>query len=150
MDPPCSIRVPRARTYLKTLRPLQDYHLLWSAFPDCSFGLIRFRSPLLTESRLLSFPPGTEMFQFPGFALTPYAFRCQYPEGWVAPFRNPKITACLPAPFGLSQVTTSFIASQRQGIHRAPLVALITPTGCRIAKALKQEPRSTVSHTQSA
>ena len=37
--------------------------------------LVRFRSPLLTESLLLSFPPGTEMFQFPGFALMPYAFR---------------------------------------------------------------------------
>jgi hypothetical protein len=33
-----------------------------------SHGLVRFRSPLLTESRLISFPPGTEMFQFPGFA----------------------------------------------------------------------------------
>ena len=31
--------------------------------------LVRVRSPLLTESRLMSFPPGTEMFQFPGFAL---------------------------------------------------------------------------------
>ena len=42
-----------------------------------SHGLFRFRSPLLTESRLFSFPPGTEMFQFPGFALMPYAFRHQ-------------------------------------------------------------------------
>ena len=32
------------------------------------FGLFPFRSPLLGESRLISFPPGTEMFQFPGFA----------------------------------------------------------------------------------
>ena len=31
------------------------------------FGLLRFRSPLLSESLLLSFPPGTKMFQFPGF-----------------------------------------------------------------------------------
>ena len=31
------------------------------------FRLIRFRSPLLTKSLLLSFPPGTQMFQFPGF-----------------------------------------------------------------------------------
>src|SRR3954466_5377887 len=31
-------------------------------------GLVRVRSPLLTESRLMSFPPGTEMFQFSGFA----------------------------------------------------------------------------------
>ena len=32
------------------------------------FGLVRVRSPLLTESRFLSLPPGTEMFQFPGLA----------------------------------------------------------------------------------
>jgi hypothetical protein len=29
------------------------------------FGLVRVRSPLLTESRLISVPRGTEMFQFP-------------------------------------------------------------------------------------
>ena len=38
-------------------------------------GLVRVRSPLLTESRLMSFPPGTEMFQFPGFALLFYVFK---------------------------------------------------------------------------
>ena len=32
------------------------------------FGLMRVRSPLLAQSLLLSFPPGTKMFQFPGFA----------------------------------------------------------------------------------
>ena len=32
------------------------------------FGLIPVRSPLLRESRLISIPPGTEMFQFPGLA----------------------------------------------------------------------------------
>ena len=32
------------------------------------FRLFPVRSPLLGESRLISFPPGTEMFQFPGFA----------------------------------------------------------------------------------
>ena len=30
------------------------------------FGLVRVRSPLLAESRLMSFPPATEMFQFAG------------------------------------------------------------------------------------
>ena len=38
----------------------------------------------------------------------------------VAPFGNPRINACLAAPRGLSQLTTPFIASRRQGIHRAP------------------------------
>ena len=37
--------------------------------------LVPVRSPLLGESLLMSFPPGTEMFQFPGFALIPYVFR---------------------------------------------------------------------------
>ena len=36
------------------------------------FRLVPVRSPLLRESRLISFPPGTEMFQFPG---SPRAFR---------------------------------------------------------------------------
>ena len=36
---------------------------------DNWFGLFPFRSPLLRESLLFSFPPGTEMFHFPGFAL---------------------------------------------------------------------------------
>ena len=64
----------------KTL-PVRGYHPLWPAFPDRSgcfsqaTGLVRVRSPLLTESRLMSFPPATEMFQFAGFASTSYLFR---------------------------------------------------------------------------
>ncbi len=64
----------------RTLR-LRGYHPLWPDFPDRSTssmqttGLFRFRSPLLAESLLMSFPPGTEMFQFPGFASPPYGFR---------------------------------------------------------------------------
>ena len=38
------------------------------------FGLVRVRSPLLTESLLLSAPGGTEMFQFPPFAAGAYGF----------------------------------------------------------------------------
>ena len=39
--------------------------------PKCNgFGLFRFRSPLLSESRFLSFPSGTEMVHFPEFART--------------------------------------------------------------------------------
>ena len=33
------------------------------------FSLFRFRSPLLTKSRLFSLPAGTEMFHFPAFPL---------------------------------------------------------------------------------
>ena len=41
-------------------------------------GLVRFRSPLLAESRLMSFPPATEMFQFAGFASHAYGFSTGY------------------------------------------------------------------------
>jgi hypothetical protein len=68
----------------RTLR-LRGSHPLWRTFPDPSAssckttGLLRFRSPLLAESLLMSVPPGTEMFQFPGFASRPYVFRPGYP-----------------------------------------------------------------------
>lgn len=38
------------------------------------FRLFRVRSPLLAESQLISIPPGTEMFQFPGLATLAYEF----------------------------------------------------------------------------
>ena len=41
-----------------------------SAITHARFGLFRVRSPLLTESRLFSFPMGTEMFHFPTFPPT--------------------------------------------------------------------------------
>ena len=40
-----------------------------SAITHTWFGLIRVRSPLLTESLLFSLPVGTEMFHFPTFPL---------------------------------------------------------------------------------
>ena len=64
----------------KGFLPVRGCHPLWPDFPDGSgsclsaTGLVRVRSPLLTESRLMSFPPGTEMFQFPGFASAAYGF----------------------------------------------------------------------------
>jgi hypothetical protein len=44
-----------------------------------AIGLFRFRSPLLAESRLMSVPPATEMFQFAGFASRAYEFSAGYP-----------------------------------------------------------------------
>jgi hypothetical protein len=42
-------------------------------------------------------------------------------KGWVSPFGNLRIKACLLAPRSLSQATTSFIACNRQGIHHVHL-----------------------------
>ncbi len=85
------------------------------------FSLFRFRSPLLTESRLFSLPVGTEMFHFPTFpphALYIQARVTRHHSCWVSPFGHPRITARLTAPRGLSQPPTSFIGSWCQGIHR--------------------------------
>ena len=91
-------------------------------------GLVRVRSPLLTESRLMSFPPGTEMFQFPGFASAAYGFSGGYSLAEVGcPIRRSSDQSLLAAPRGFSQRATSFIASWRQGIHQMPLLSS-TPT----------------------
>ena len=75
---------------------IRDFHPLRQSIPALStntskiLGLFPFRSPLLRESRLISFPVGTEMFHFPTFALlrVTYIAIC-----WVAPFGNPCIKA---------------------------------------------------------
>jgi hypothetical protein len=90
------------------------------------FGLIPFRSPLLGESRLLSFPRGTKMFQFPPFAPPRL---CVHPSGDPAlpgpgfPIRASPGLSLFAATRSLSQLTTPFIASSCQGIPRVPLVA---------------------------
>ena len=76
-----------AWNHLSCLLP-QDSHLLWCSVPGdlgsagedvprhhippmfpwkVRDALCRFQSPLLTASRLISFPPPTKMFQFGGF-----------------------------------------------------------------------------------
>ena len=87
MVPPCSDRISRVPPYSRTCAQLhiRGYHPLWPAFPNRSAypqyttGLFHVRSPLLAESLLMSFPPGTEMFQFPGFASFTYVFSERYP-----------------------------------------------------------------------
>ena len=66
---------------------IRGYHPLWPDFPFRSdiqnaktTRLFQFRSPLLSESRLMSFPRATEMFQFTRFALQTYVFSLQYPS----------------------------------------------------------------------
>ena len=60
--------------YRSAIFPLSFASPLPRAYCYPRFGLLRFRSPLLSESFLLSFPPGNEMFQFPGFPSLRYVF----------------------------------------------------------------------------
>ena len=100
MVPPCSDRMARVPPYSRTCNPVSRTGLSPAAArlsrrfryqKSQATGLVRFRSPLLAESRLMSFPPATEMFQFAGFASPPYEFSRGYPRGWVAPFGDPGI-----------------------------------------------------------
>ena len=66
-------------------------------------GLVPFRSPLLGESRLMSFPPATEMFQFAGFASTLFQGRYRFTR-WVSPFGDLRIIGCSPLPEAFRRV----------------------------------------------
>jgi hypothetical protein len=59
------------------------------------------------------------MFQFPGF--TPRKRGPRPSVGWVSPFGNPRIKQLFAPPRGLSQLITSFIVFESQGIHHTPL-----------------------------
>ena len=103
---------------------LRACHALWIHFPEDStiyqignstvadpttpkvpkyfrFGLFRFRSPLLSESRFLSFPPGTEMVHFPGFTRTRLCIQRAVPEVCSGGFPHSEIfgyNACVRLP----------------------------------------------------
>ena len=103
---------------------LRACHALWLPFPEDSansqignstiadpttpetpkchgFGLFRFRSPLLSESRFLSFPPGTEMVHFPGFAHSSLCIQPGVPEVCSGGFPHSEIfgyNACVRLP----------------------------------------------------
>ena len=90
------------------------------------FGLFRFRSPLLTESLLVSLPVGTEMFHFPTFPLTALYIQAEVtglcPQLGFPIQTSPGNSVWLATPRGLSQPPTSFIGSRCQGIHRMHLI----------------------------
>ena len=83
---PYSVKISRVPTYLfACLVPLMCF--VYGAFTLCGrpsqtflltykinhTRLFPVRSPLLRESLLISFPLGTEMFQFPKFAFITFA-----------------------------------------------------------------------------
>ena len=117
--------VPHSTFHVRGFHPLRP-HFPERSVKSCakSCRLLRVRSPLLAESRLISVPPATEMFQFTGLApSTLYIQVAVTLAGRVSPFGHLRINARLPAPRSFSQVATSFIACDRQGIHHMHLVA---------------------------
>lgn len=88
------------------------------AITHVRFGLFRVRSPLLTESLLLSLPVGTEMFHFPTFPLP-------------ALYIQAGITGSSPAEFPHSEILGS------KSVYRLPEAyrRLLRPSSAPTAKA---------------
>jgi hypothetical protein len=84
-------------------------------------GLGPFRSPLLRASRLIPLPPGTEMFQFPGFASPSGDDGARAPPGF--PIRPSRAHSLCAAPPSLSQLTAAFLAFVCPGIPHTPSLA---------------------------
>ncbi len=134
--------VLRCRLMIRSAFRVRGCHPLRPRFPACSamhrfsycrrsynpgrcqrqprFGLMRVRSPLLAQSFLLSFPPGTKMFQFPGFAPSFRLVSGSLPTGF--PIRTSAGHRAFAPHRGFSQLITSFLASES---HRHPPCALV-------------------------
>ena len=90
-------------THLSSMYAFQvrGYHPLWLFFPEHSikhiktFGLIRFRSPLLTESLRFLFLRVLRCFSSPGSLCLRSNTSSMY---WVAPFGHLRINSCVPIP----------------------------------------------------
>ena len=121
--------------------PIRDYHPLWSNFPVSSnswniscrgpttptlpkqnwFGLIRFRSPLLSESLII--------FSSSGYLDVSVLRVCSF--RWLVfnqpgcPIRKSTYQRLCAPPRSLSQLITSFIASASQGIRRLLLITFL-------------------------
>ena len=105
----CNFSSTPVRRDMGPTTPMQQHH---RAITLHRFRLIPFRSPLLRESHLLSFPQSTEMFQFPWLPLPALYIQTGvtgHDPSWVSPFGHPRIDACLTASRGFSQPATSFI-----------------------------------------
>ncbi len=113
----CRLSIPQPATPIQQLRQDLTLH---------GFGLFPVRSPLLRESLLFSFPPGTKMFQFPGYhrlGLFVWAEPAAELPAAGCPIGVPPDLSLLAAPRSLSQLAAPFFASWHLGIHRTLLLS---------------------------
>ena len=104
---------------------IRGYHPLWLFFPEHSFkyiktfGLIRFRSPLLTESLRFLFLRVLRCFSSPGLLSNKLEWHVFNMPG--CPIRTSRDQFVCANPPSFSQLTTSFFASESLGIRHTPL-----------------------------
>lgn len=124
---------------LTLVSPLRDYHPLRCLVPEdfvlrrsgvpgphismhfharIRFALFRFQSPLLTESRLLSFPLPTKMLQFGRFPLAK-----RVPKRQEVPFGYLRFNGSLRLPGVISRLGTTFLGSRAE---RSPIWVVAT------------------------
>ena len=77
---------------------------------------------------LFSLPAGTKMFQFPAFASYFVGYRSFRPVG--CPIRKSADQWSFAPTRSLSQLITSFIASESQGIRHVPFLTCLTSLTC--------------------
>ena len=145
MVPADSDRIPRAPPYSGAgpdvvSLPVRGCHPLRRGFPNPFRFLTTFLWPVLQPRRVLehdglgsspfarhywgnrlflSPPPGTKMFQFPGFAPSIYKRSRAFSPGG-CPIRTLPDHSLFAGPRDFSQLTASFIACRSQGILHAP------------------------------
>ena len=170
MVPPASDRAPPTPPYSGYRLGWQPFrvrgcHPLWRAFPGAfryvcffriacpttpraprrpRFGLVPFRSPLLGESLLFSFPPTTGMFRFVGFASM--LDGCRASARRVAPFGHLRIygRSRLPADFRGLPRPSSPPGAKASSVRPNSLLALVCDA------PLPRTPRSSLSSLVSA
>ena len=104
------------------------------------FGLFRFRSPLLTESISLSFPPLTEMFHFSGFRV--HNPMCSgYDDGaflhQVTPFGYPRVFARLQLSEAFRSLLRPSSPVGTKAFSISPLVPLYRGPRCSLLKSFR-------------
>ena len=150
MVPPCSDRVSRAPPYSRMILALRirGYHPLRPDFPDRSAstktttGLLRFRSPLLAESPLMSVPPGTEMFQFPRVRLMTLCIQAMIPHKGGLPHSDTQgSTPRSRLPLDFRSVPRPSSPPGAKGIHPMPFSWLIPRAHPQQARTWPKKPR---------
>ena len=95
------------------------------------FSLFRFRSPLLTESRLISLPRPTQMFQFRRFPTYAYLIQRTLTEYCSAGFPHSEIYGSKPI-CGSPQLIAACRVLHRLSVPRHSPCALYSLTSCKI------------------
>ena len=121
------------------------------------FGLFRVRSPLLAESWLFSFPPGTEMVHFPGFAPPAYGFNRRRREFTPARFPHSDIPGSglaysSPRLFAVSHVLHRLLSPRHPPYALSSLIVKLTrnesPPRSRGSAAAPDSATRTASRTR--